>query len=286
MRQVLLWAVIVCVVASSALAIEKKAYQIREDFGTAPLLDCTLQYYYYIPCPTYSWIWTFTGFDVGDVVGKWFEIGDPSTGGFGACDPAECHSLEQIRVLDMALYGLTYPAQLWCEFDVFCCDSYGCPVGPSLWNSGLVATGHGWTSINVNPPLSICPCLTDPGPPPSTPRILVVATQVRGGPDWGPYWGADNISTPLGEGCVMHDLGCLPALYPRPHTSHYSTMHSGYYGLDFEYCPPQWFKDGNDTTADGSQYGFVELMWRIYLACTGPTETRGTTWSDIKSIYR
>lgn len=99
-------------------------------------------------------------------------------------------------------------------------------------------------------------------------------------------WGADNISTPLGEGCPMHDLGCLPALYPRPYVGHYSIMHSGYYGQGFEYCPPLWFKDGNDTTADGSQYGFVELKWRIYLACSGPTATEGTTWGDIKSMYR
>ena len=287
MRKLIVFTTVASVLAaSSAMAIEKRAFKIREDFGTAPLSDCTLQYYYYIPCPTYSWYWGFSGFDVGDVVGTWYEIGDLSTGGFDACDPAQCHSLTQTRVLDMALYGATYPAQEWCEFDVYCCDSYGCPVGPSLWNSGLVPTGHGWHSIYVSPPLSVCPCATDSTPLPSSPRILVTATQMRGDPDWGPLWCTDNISTPLAEGCAMHDLGCLPVLYPRPNTGYYATVHSGYYGQGFEFCPPQWFKDGNDTTADGSLYGFVELAWRIYVECSGATETKGTTWSDIKSTYR
>ena len=84
----------------------------------------------------------------------------------------------------------------------------------------------------------------------------------------------------------MHDEGCLPALYPRPYVSHYPTMHSGYYGQGFEICPPQWFKDGADTTPDGSQYGFVELAWRLYVVCGGPTETGTTTWGNIKSMYR
>ncbi len=287
MRQLLICVAIVCILASSsALALEKKAYQMREEFGTAPLYDSALQYYYHVPCPTYSWFWSFGGWEVGDVVGKWFEIGDLATGGWDICDPVECHSLDRIRVLDFALYGVTYPAQFWCEFDVYCCDSYGCPVGPSLWNSGPVATGHGWKDIGVDPPLSICQCATDPGPPPSAPGILVVATQVKGSPDFCPMWGTDNISTPLGEGCLMHDLGCLPVLYPRPYTGHYPTMHSGYYGVDFEFCPPYWFKDGADTTLDGSQYGFVELAWRIYMVCSGPTGTETTTWGDIKSMYR
>jgi hypothetical protein len=62
-------------------------------------------------------------------------------------------------------------------------------------------------------------------------------------------------------------------------------MRSGYYGQGFEYCPPQLFKDGYDTTPDGSQYGFLELAWRIYLTCSGPTEAATTTWSDIKAMY-
>jgi hypothetical protein len=287
MRRLLVCIAIVCILASStAMAIEKRAYQMREDYGTAPLDECALQYYYYVPCPTYSWFWAFTGWEIGDVIGEWFEIGDLSTGGFGISDPVQCHTLEQIRVLDFAGYGTTYPWNATVEFDVYCCDSYGCPIGPSLWNSGPVNTGYAWNLIVIDPPISVCPCAVDPGPPPSAPRVLVTATHVDldFGDDFA--WGADNISSLLVEGCIMHDLGCLPVLYPRPYTSHHPTMHSGYYGRGFEYCPPQWFKDKNDTTADGSQYGFVELAWRIYMVCSGPTETRTSTWSDIKSMYR
>jgi hypothetical protein len=101
-----------------------------------------------------------------------------------------------------------------------------------------------------------------------------------------PAWGCDNISTALETGCIMHDYGCLPALYPRPYVSNYTSMRSGVYGQNFEYCPPQLFKDGRDTTPDGSQYGFIELAWRLYVACGGPTEREGTRWGDIKSMYR
>ena len=84
----------------------------------------------------------------------------------------------------------------------------------------------------------------------------------------------------------MHDIGCLPALYPRPAISHYSTIHSGYYGTNFAYCPPLPIFDGRDTTRDGSQYGSIELLWTIYLDCGGPTSNEASTWGGIKSIYR
>jgi hypothetical protein len=101
-----------------------------------------------------------------------------------------------------------------------------------------------------------------------------------------PAWGFDNISTALEAGCVMHDIGCLPALYPRPAAGHYGIVHSGYYGTGLQYCPPLGFVDGRDTTMDGSQFGFIELLWRIYVSCTGPTAGEPSTWSNIKSIYR
>ena len=285
MRRLLMCGLIVCALVSSAAAIEQKAYKLREDFGTEPLYDCILQYYYYVPCPTYSWFWAFTGFNVGDVIGAWFEIGDMGTGTYAMCDPLQCHTLERIRVLDFAGYGTVHPGIFTLEFDIFCCDQYGCPVGPSLWNSGPVNTGYAWNYFLVDPPVCISPCTTDPGPPPAAPRILVTSTWVGCDATY-PAWGTDNISTPILEGCTMHDLGCLPALYPRPYVSHWPTMHSGYYGFDFEYCPPRWWKDQRDTTPDGGQYGFVDLAWRIYMVCSGPTEIEGTTWSDIKSIYR
>ena len=84
----------------------------------------------------------------------------------------------------------------------------------------------------------------------------------------------------------MHDIGCLPALYPRPHTGHYPTIHSGYYGVNFQYCPPLWFLDGRDQTDDGTEYGFIELAWRIYLSCGGPTAAETPAWSTIKALYR
>jgi hypothetical protein len=286
MKRLTLCMAVACILASSpAIALEKQAYMMREDFGTAPLYDCALNYYYYVPCPTYSWFWAFTGFNVGDVIGAWFEIGDLGTGDWEICDPLECHTLEQIRVLDFAGYGIVHPGIFTLEFDIFCSDKYGCPVGPSIWNSGPVNTGYAWNYFEVDPPVCLTPCATDPGPPPAAPRILVTATWVGSDATY-PAWGTDNISTPVLDGCIMHDYGCLPALYPRPYVSHYPTMHSGYYGHDFEYCPPQWWKDANDTTPDGSQYGFVDLAWRIYITCSGPTETEPTTWGDIKAIYR
>jgi hypothetical protein len=96
----------------------------------------------------------------------------------------------------------------------------------------------------------------------------------------------DNICTPLGAGCDMTDIGGQAALYPRPAVSHYGTIHSGYYGVGFAYCPPLWFCDGEDTTEDCSECGFIELAWTIYMACNGPTAAEPTTWGNIKSIYK
>ncbi len=94
--------VLVLVLATSVFGFEKKAYQMRDDFGTEPLYDWALQYYYYIPCPTYSWFWAYSGFAPGDIVGAWYTIGDAGTGGYDPCDPEQCMVLEQFRVLDFA----------------------------------------------------------------------------------------------------------------------------------------------------------------------------------------
>lgn len=278
-------ALLALLTGSPSFAVEQQAYLYTEEFGQEPLYDGVLQYFYYIPCPEPSWFYSFYGFEVGDVIGEWFEIGDLSTGGFGPCDPADCHTLEQFRVLSLAGYGVLYPEAYTVEFNIYCSDAYGCPVGPSLWNSEPVETRNGWNYFTIDPPLSICPCAVDPGPPPSTPRMLITLTHTGDHADYH-EWACDCIGEPVLQGCAMHDFGCTPALYPRPYVSHYSTMHSGYYGKGFEFCPPQWLKDKRDTTADGSQYGFVELAWRIYLICSGPSGTEATTWSDIKSMYR
>jgi hypothetical protein len=72
--------VLVLMLAPAAFALDEKAYQMSEDFRTEPLYDCTLNYYYYIPCPTYSWFWAFTGWTPGDIIGTCFSIGDQGTG--------------------------------------------------------------------------------------------------------------------------------------------------------------------------------------------------------------
>jgi hypothetical protein len=277
---------LVLALATCAFGLEKRAYQIKEDYGTEPLYTTALQYYYYIPCPTYSWFWGYFGFtQAGYIIGEFFEIGDMSMGGWDTADPYNCHQVEQIRVLDFAGYGTVYPTLFTQDFGIICADYDGCPVGAPLWRSGALETHFGWNYIAVNPPdgISICPCNEDPGPPPGYPRILVFAQHVGSNTTY-PQWGMDNISSHLAGGCVMHDLGCLPVVWPRPFSSYYRTIHTGYYGPGFVYCPPQWFLDGNDST--GYVYGFIELAWRVYLICSGPTPTEPSTWGSIKAMYR
>jgi hypothetical protein len=265
-------------------AAEKQAFRFKEDFGVESLQSCTLQYYYYVPCPTFSWFWGFYDWEVGDIIGQVFTVGDSPTGTNTACDPLDCHDLAGFSFIDFAGYGTVYPGMFTVEFEVYCCDETGCPVGPVLWNSGSYETISGWNDLVVVDPLVLTDCSTLPGP--STPRFLLVA--VHTGSDCTyPQWGFDNISGPLGDpsGCSMHDIGCLPALYPRPTVSHYTEIHTGYYGIDFAICPPWGFLDGLDTTLDGSLYGFLELAWKISLACNGPGIEPGT-WGRLKSMYR
>ena len=99
-------------------------------------------------------------------------------------------------------------------------------------------------------------------------RILLTATCI--GSEGGfPTWAIDNVSTPVLYGCELHDYCCLPLLYPRPLSSHFSTMHSGYYGPGFAHCPPEWFMDARDTTPDdlslqgardGSNFGDLNFI--------------------------
>jgi hypothetical protein len=136
--------------------------------------------------------------------------------------------------------------------------------------------------VVVSPAVVLTDCSILPGQ--SNPRFLLVARHTGSNASY-PAWGFDNIGRPILEGCQMHDLGCLPALYPRPYSSHYDVIHTGYYGADFEFCPPLGFPDGLDTSEDGSIYGFVELVLKIALDCNGPS-TDPTTWSRVKSMYR
>jgi hypothetical protein len=268
--------------ATTAMAFETRAYQLNEDFGTEPIYDIALQYYYYVPCPTYSWFWGFSGWNTGDMVGEWFQIGDEGTGPFSPCDPALCRDLEMIRVLDFAGYGVVYPGLFTIELDVYCCDEYGCPVGPPIWNSGPKETDLGWNYFEFDPLLDVDDCA---GGPVSGARVLITATHT-GSEGIYPAWGTDNVGTAVETGCMLHDLGCLPALHPRPYISQYASIHSGYYGQDFEYCPPRWFKDGRDSTSEGTQFGFAELCWRLYLGFRWGGANQPATWGSIKSMYR
>ena len=282
---------LVLVMAASAYGMEKKALQMREDFGTEPLYDCYMNYYYYIPCPTYSWFWSFSGWLNGQVVGEWFKVGDPSMGRvatcppFATCDPCNAHTIEQLRVLDFAGYGTTYPGLFTVDFDIWCADADGCPVGPSLWCSGAkeLCVG-GWNYVPVTPNVCVTKCFTT-NPPPCYPRFLVTAQHIGSSAVY-PQWGMDNISTPVGMACNMHDTGCCPALYPRPQNSYYGVMHSGDYGISAPHvvnCPPYWVLNPGDTT--GNVFGCIEFAWRVYLKNI-PTTTEPSTWGNIKSMYR
>lgn len=284
-KSLILTIALLVLMTAAARAYEAKEYQLSESFSLATAEECYLQYYYYIPCPTQSWFWGFFEWEYNDVIGQYFVIGDASTGIYDPCDPQECHTLDRFRVLDFAGYGSMYPGDFTVEFDVWCADADGCPVGPSLWNSGPVETVHNWGFIDVDPPIFLTSCCIDPGPPPEYPRILITATHVGSDATY-PRWGTDNISAPIAEACEMHDIGCLNALYPRPTSSHYTTIHSGYYGVDFTYCPPLWFLDGDDTSAGGTDFGYVEFAWRLYLLCEGPDAVEPTSWGVIKNMYR
>ena len=278
---------IVCVLwaAVPARCLEIKDCQLGDGFGPEALYDCTLNYYYHIPCPIESYYWAYYGWEPGEMIGVFFEIGDISMGPGPACDPLTCFTLEQISVLDFAGYGTMYPGLFTVEFEVYCADDQGCPIGAPIWNSGPWETHFTWNCVPVDPPLCLSGCVTQVDPAAGFPRILVTAVHT-GTDGCYPAWGMDNVGTAVRMACEMHDISCSQALYPRPYNSHHATIHTGYYGIGFEYCPPLWFPDGHDTSPDATQYGYIELAWSIYLSCEGPTALRSTTWGGIKSIYR
>lgn len=271
-------------VSTSAFAFEKRAYTMRDDFRSEPLYDCYMNYYYYVPCPTLSWFWGFHGWSQGDVIGVSFRVGDVSMFTGSSCDPRSCRSLRQIRVLDFAGYGTLYPGRFTVRMEVYCSDEQGCPIGPALWSSGPLETGYAWNYISLDPGLCLPDCSVQAEHDFGLPAILITATMVGADASY-PQWGFDNISS-AASGHRLHDYSCLPALYPRPYSSHYTSVHSGYYGRGFAYCPPRWFSDGRDSSNEHDEYGFVEAAWRIYLACRGPCLGEANTWTNIKSTYR
>jgi hypothetical protein len=272
-------------------SFEAEPYLMVEDFGFEPLWDCALQYYYYIPCPTYSWFWGYSGWKPGDMLGAIFTIGDYPTGGYCPCDPMTCHCIEWIRVLDFAGYGTTYPGFFTVDMDMYCCDANSYPCF-HLWNGNNTETHFGWNYIHVDPPVRITPCVSECSTWDwSHPSLAVTMTMV-GVEGIYPSVGFDNISSPLRAGCLMHDYSCLPAVYPRTWAGgRGARVHSGYVGsYAFQYWPPLPLFDGLPYNPDvGDRYGFVEAAWRMYFICGGPTlldtDTQPTTWGAIKSMY-
>jgi hypothetical protein len=218
------------------------------------------------------------------MIGVFFDLRDITMGGWDQCDTISCMELKRFRILDFAGYGVVYPGLCTVEFDVYCSDEHGGPVGPSLWNSGPYETDYSWNYVDVDPAVNLSTCVSPPESTHAAPRILIAATHT-GSFGRYPSWGLDNMSTPVELACELHDDGCLPALYPRPHNSHYSTIHTGFYGAEFAYNPPLWFMDGRDTTNDGTMFGYIELAWRIYTLCSEPS-TDAATWGSIKAMYR
>lgn len=298
----MLAAVVVCLYVSQAASddvrprqigdelhsFEAKPYQMVEDFGNEPPYDARAQYYYYIPCPTYSWFWGYSGWEPGDVLGAYFRFYDTFTGG---CDPFDiygCWGLEWIRVLDFAGYGVQYPGLFTIELDVYCSDESESPFH-HLWNSGPLETAFGWNYFYVNPMVSLDPCTEHN-------RIysgLTVTMTFTGTEGQYPAVGFDNVGTAVETGCVMHDIGCLPAFRPRGYLGGSDPrVHSGYVGsYAFEYWPPLALPDGMHVGGGPPvPYGCVEAAWRIYVLCGGPNmapvTADPTSWSGIKSLYK
>jgi hypothetical protein len=300
-------AIIPC--ALPALAIEKKPAKMWDDLSDLKveafrieepewsLYDCWLQYHYYIPCLTYSWFWAYSGWEPGDIIGTSFTIGDQPTGGDGGwwCDPYLCQEFEGVQLLDFAGYGTVYPGLFTFELDIYYVDTTGAP-GCNIWNSGPLESHFGWNYFEIRPPvaLDICPDFCSPweqGCP--YPTILLTMT-MTGAEGTYPAIGFDNVSTPAGQGCAMHDIGCLPALYPRNGPGGQEPrVRSGYLGNSgFDHWPPRPIPDGRHATRpSGAQwYGFVEPAWRVNVICYGPSaaqkQAQPATWGAIKSLYK
>jgi hypothetical protein len=324
-KEMKLWIALglVLLLATSVFAVEPKEYLMRPDFGTEQLGDYPCQFFYHIPISPEdlrSYYWAFSGWDCDTWMGQCFECWHQNTYGLDPMDPLLDHTVQAIEFLDFAGYGTLYPGLFTIELCMFCQD----PVTKNpvedppgwytpLWCSGPIETHPGWNIFYLDPPVCVTDCCLDLGPPPAYPAVLMMAHLV--GTDCAyPAFAWDNMSSPTLAGFAMHDIGCLPVHYPRPYVCYWDQMHSGYYGVHpfsccdeygnpvaipapFPYCPPLNLVDPRDTTTCpgyfclpdgvvGQQYGFLELAWTIYLDRSGPTATEGTTWGNIKSMYR
>jgi len=292
----------------TALAVEKKparmwddlcdlkveAFQIEEP--EFPPYDCWLQQFYYIPCPTCSWFWAYSGWKPGDIIGAELTIGDHPTGTGNICDPYLCWGVDGIQVLDLAGYGTVYPGMFTVEMDLYYCDNTGTP-SCYLWNSGPMETHFGWNYFSTWPTgveLDDCPDFCPPWQEDCPYPTIAVTMTMTGADGTYPAVGFDNVSMPMEQGCSIHEVGCLPAVYTRGGPSGVEPrVRSGYVGsYPFEHWPPRPFPDGKHASlpSGAEWYGYVETAWRVYLLCTGPSlappQTQTATWGAIKSLYR
>jgi hypothetical protein len=253
--------------------LDAKPYQISEDFGSEPAYyDCALQYYYYVPCPTYSWFWAYSGWTPGEILGMSFTLGKEGTGGFDVCPTGTCSRVEGIRLLDFAGYGTVYPGYFTVEMDAYCGNSGGVPCF-HLWNSGPLETHFGWNYFEVEPLIPIWKC---PDFESGALSRFVLTMTMTGIDGVYPAVGFDNVSTPAEMGCEMHERSSMPAVYPRkPAGSAGTAVRSGYIGhYPFEHWPPLPIPDGKHAgdPAGSTWYGYAELAWRVYIRCDYPTE--------------
>ena len=65
----------ITVLATSGLAFVREILQIKEDFSGDVLSDCEL-HYYYVPCPTTSYFYAWSGWEYGDILGQFFVVDD------------------------------------------------------------------------------------------------------------------------------------------------------------------------------------------------------------------
>jgi hypothetical protein len=268
--------------------LEVRPYQMEDDFDNGLLYDLGLQYYYYIPCPTYSWFWGYSGWEPGDVLGASFTIGDTPTGPFVPGCPYSCDLLDFICVLDLAGYGQIYPGFFTIEMDCYCSDESGNPA-QHIWNSGPLETAFGWNYFLVSPGIQLDQVCQDYVQHPT----IIVTMTFTGTEGAYPAVGFDNIGTAVEAACQMHEYACLPVSYPRGWAGGDDPrVHSGYVGrYAFEYWPPLALPDGMCSGGyPPVPYGCVEAAWRLYLGCWGPTESPAAeapaSWGEIKSLYR
>jgi hypothetical protein len=238
--------------ASSGLALEKKAVRYDADGSDDWNAGATCVTAYYNICT--GWVWVF-GFDDATVVNDLSQIGVAAT---NCCGSGEVSSLLQTRIRywsgSPSGYGFTG------TIATFAADVNGCPVGAAIESQAFlppyVPGGNAfytqnWSGTNV------------------LPNAHVVAVTFPG--DTAP--GGIN---PLGFGTDFGTVGptgpdACGTCFPTGRQSHtYLWQDSG-----GSYCPGLTFL---------SQSCEVELLWDLSYACNVSVEE--SSWGSIKGLYR